>query len=105
MRKLPLKFGETETQIHVEQIPIDDSPTSSDSEDSEEMDSTNRTIEVRNIPETATNESLQIHFMSSKRSGGGEVESCFVFKQEGYAKITFENEEGKCTFLIFIPQN
>ncbi|KAJ8313880.1 hypothetical protein KUTeg_008441 [Tegillarca granosa] len=92
MRKLPLKFGANDTQIHVELIPIDDS-SSSDSEDSDEINLINCTIEVRNLPETATEGSLQIHFMSSKRSGGGEVESCIINKQEGYAKVTFENED------------
>ena len=60
-----------------------------------------RTILVFDLPPQTTKNELTIYFQSSKKSGGGDVEKVDLTPNGKIAVITFEDEEGWVTFLLF----
>lgn len=61
----------------------------------------NKRVLISGFPEGTTEEQLQIHFQSRRRSGGGDISA--IEMREGEAVITFEEEGMFTSYTHLVP--
>lgn len=54
-----------------------------------------KTIEVAGLAASTTPDSISNYFENKRRSGGGEVETVNLRREEGVAFVTFKDADGK----------
>ena len=93
LAKAPLLYNKKQIKVEVFQAD-DDNTEGAESGEEQEAESDGCTIEVRGYKDTTSQDTIEMYFENTRRSGGGELEKIEEDEDEGMYLLTFESKEG-----------